>query len=304
VGIGSGSSTWSITSTVFTGSAINSGFNYEIRNATMPSSLIDGSVFQNQFADGMQMQPASGVSATITSATIQNSTFTGNNLHMDLNHDGTGVTTYKVLNNTFRSAQSHAVNFFSSAVQAPATGGSLNGRFVGNHIGSAGIASSGSVLGNGIRININGGVDATVLLDSNTIRQMPNGRGVEVISRNGTGGADVTLTNNLVNNDFVTTPENQGFSLASIFMQSNCVTVCNTLRTDVRSNTVPAIPPNGELLAAQLALIETGASTLQLVDTGAASASCTAQLTENNTGNASATAGCSLIPGPIAVPPA
>jgi hypothetical protein len=302
IGIASGTSGWSISNTVFTGSVQNSGLNFEIRNATVTSFVIDGSVFQNQFADGMQMQPASGVSANMT-ATIQNSTFTGNNLHLDLNHDGTGTTTYRVLNNTFRSAQSHALNFFSSAVQAPGTGGTLNGRFEGNVIGSAAIASSGSVLGNGIRININGGVAARVLLNSNTIRQLPNGRGIEVISRNGTGGADVTVTNNQVNNDFVTTPENGGFALASLFMQSNCVTVCNTLRADVRTNTVPATPPNGELLAAQLALIETGASTLQLVDTGAASASCSAQLTETNTGSASANAGCSLIPGPINIPP-
>jgi hypothetical protein len=302
IGIASGTSAWSITNTVFTGSVQNSGLNFEVRNATVTSFVINGSVFQNQFADGMQMQPASGVSASLT-ATIQNSTFTNNNLHLDLNHDGTGTTTYRVLDNTFRSAQSHAVNFFSSAVQAPATGGTLNGRFEGNVIGSAAIASSGSVLGNGIRININGGVAARVLVDSNTIRQMPNGRGIEVISRNGTGGADVTVTNNQVNNDFVTTPENGGFALASLFMQSNCVTVCNTLRADVRGNTVPATPPNGELLSAQLAIIETSTSTFQLVDTGAASASCSAQLTETNTGSSGATAGCALIPGPINMPP-
>jgi hypothetical protein len=75
------------------------------------------------------------------------------------------------------------------------------------------------------------------------------------------------------------------------------------LRADVRLNTVPATPPNGELIAAQLGLIETSTSTLQLVDTGTASASCTAQLTENNTGSASATSGCALISGPINIPP-
>jgi hypothetical protein len=249
----------------------------------------------------MQMQPASNVTASLT-ATIQNSTFTGNNLHMDLNHDGTGSTRYSVLNNTFRSAQSHAFNLFSSAVQAPATGGILDATISGNVVGTAGTASSGSVLGNGFRININGGVDATVLVDGNTVRQTPNGRGIEVISRNGTGGLDITATNNVFNNDFVTTPENAGFSLASAFFQSNCVTVCNTLRADIRLNTVPAAAPNGELLAAQLAIIESSTSTFQLVDTGAASASCTAQLTENNTGSAAANAGCSLIPGPIDTP--
>jgi hypothetical protein len=206
---------------------------------------------------------------------------------------------------------SHAVNLFSSAVQAPATGGTLNVRFVNNRIGVAGTSRSGSSIGNGLRVNINGGVQATALIDSNVIRETPNGRGIEIISRNGTSGLDVTLTNNQVNNDFVTTPENGGFALASIFAQSNCVTVCNTLRADIRTNTVPAAAPNGELLAAQLALIESSGnpsppgttSTLQLVDSAPASASCTAELTSVNTGSASANAGCSLISGPIRTPP-
>jgi hypothetical protein len=283
---------------VFTGSVMNSGFNFEIRNATINSFTVDGSVFQNQFADGMQMQPAGGVTATLTLATIQNSTFQSNNIGMDLNHDGTSNVTYRVLNNTFMNQAANSINFFSSA--SPGTGGTLSGRFVGNVIGNAAVFNSGG--GIGIRININGGADSTVLVDSNTIRQIPNGRGIEIISRNGTGGTDATVTNNQVDTDFVPTVANGGFSLSNIFLQSNCVTVCNTLRADVRLNTVPAIAPTGELIAGQLALIETGASTLQLVDTGAASASCTAQLAETNTGSASASAGCALIPGPINVP--
>jgi hypothetical protein len=301
VGIASGTSNWSITNTVFDDSQLNSGFNFEIRNATMTSFLIDGSVFQNQFADGMQMQPASGVDATVTSATIQNSTFQSNNIGMDLNHDGTGDITYRVLNNTFMNQVANSINFFSSAVQAPATGGTLNGRFVGNVIGNAAVFNSGG--GIGIRININGGADATVLVDSNTIRQIPNGRGIEIISRNGTGGTDATVTNNQVNTDFVPTVANGGFSLSNIFLQSNCVTVCNTLRSDVRLNTVPAVAPTGELIAFQLALFETGASTLELVDTPPASGTCSAQLTSTNTGSAGANAGCSLIAGPINTPP-
>jgi hypothetical protein len=42
---------------------------------------------------------------------------------------------------------------------------------------------------------------------------------------------------------------------------------------------------------------------LDLVDTGAVSADCTAQLTSTNTGSASADGGCALIAGPINTPP-
>ena len=302
IGIGSGTSSWSISNVVLTGSTLNSGLNFEIRDATVSNFSITNSVFRNQFADGMQMQPSADANATMSQVTIQNNTFQNNNLGLDLNHDGVSNLTYDVLSNTFLGHQSHAVNLFSSAVQSPTTGGTLASTLDGNRIGSAASSFSGSNIGNGIRVNINGGADATVLLNSNVIRQTPNGRGIEVISRNGTGGLDITVTNNNVNPDFVATVENGGFSLSAIFLQSNCLSVCNTLRTDVRNNTVPAAAPTGELVAGQIALIETGASTAQLVDSNSSSANATAELTSNNTGNAAATAGVALIPGPIATP--
>ena len=48
------------------------------------------------------------------------------------------------------------------------------------------------------------------------------------------GGLDVTVTNNDVNPQALANP------LAAILVQSNCLTVCNTVRSDVRGNTVPA----------------------------------------------------------------
>jgi hypothetical protein len=224
---------------------------------------------------------------------------------VDLNHDGTGTSTYKVLNNTFMNQAANSINFVSSAVQAPATGGTLNGRFVGNVIGNASVFKSGG--GIGIRVNINGGVHADVLIDSNTIRQIPDGRGIEIISPNGTGGTDATVTNNFVDTDFVTTTANGGFSRANIFLQSNSVTVGNTLRADVRGNTVPATPPNGELVAAQLALIRTNAngvnSTFQLVDNAPASADAASEVASHNTGSTATSGAITLIPRPIVTPP-
>jgi hypothetical protein len=252
----------------------------------------------------MQMQPASNATtALVTNATIQNTTFLSNNLGMDLNHDGVSNVTYNVLGNTFRNHAGQAINLFSSAVQAPTTGGTLEATMSNNRIGLAGSFKSGSSVGNGIRVNINGGADATVLLNNNIIRETPNARGIEIISRNGTGGLDITVTNNQVNPDYVATPENGGFSLSAIFLQSNCLSVCNTLRSDVRSNTVPAFAPTGELVAGQIVLIETGVSTLNLVDTTAPiSGTCASELAATNTGNTNANAGCSLIAGPISTP--
>jgi hypothetical protein len=298
IGIGSGTSTWNVTGTVFDGSQLDSGFNFEIRNATVTSFNMNSCVARNQFADGVQIQPAAGVNATITSATIQSTTFQGNNLGLDLNQDGTSNVTYKVLSNTILNQAAESIRFFSSAA---ATGGTLNGRFVGNVIGNAGSFNSGG--GAGIRINVNGGTDATVLVDGNTIRQVPNGRGIEIISRNGTGGTDATVTNNFVNTDFTPTVQNGGLSLSNIFLQSNCVSVCNTLRSDVRGNTVPAVAPTGELVNFQLVLIQSGASTNQLVDNAPASPDAASELASHNTGNTGVGGTVTLIPGPINTPP-
>jgi hypothetical protein len=298
IGIGSGTSSWNVTGSVFDGSQLDSGFNFEIRNATVTSFNMNGCVLRNQFADGMQMQPAAGVNATIASATIQSTTFQGNNLGLGLSHDGTSNVTYKVLSNTFLNQVAESIRFFSSAASA---GGTLNGRFVGNVIGNAGSFNSGG--GTGIRINVNGGADATVLVDGNTIRQVPNGRGIEIISRNGTGGTDATVTNNFVNTDFTPTVQNGGLSLSNVFLQSNCVSVCNTLRSDVRANTVPAAAPTGELVNFQLVLIQSGASTNQLVDNAPVSPDAASELASHNTGNTGVGGTVTLIPGPINTPP-
>jgi hypothetical protein len=180
---------------------------------------------------------------------------------------------------------------------SPGVSGNLNARVTGNVIGTSGTVGSGSSTGNGIRVNGNQSTTKAVLIDSNTIRQTPNSRGIEVINRNGTGNMDVTVTNNDVNPQ-----DTSGFPLAAIFVQTNCVATCNSARSDVRTNTVPS-GATFDLLPTFLNLVETGASSLSLIDTPPASATCTAQLTSTNTGSASASAGCALIAGPINTPP-
>ncbi len=189
----------------------------------------------------------------------------------------------------------------------PPFGGSFTGTISGNTIGNAGVAGSGSELGNGIRVNINGGSDATMLIDGNTIRQTPNGRGIEIIGRNGTGGLDVTVTNNDVNpqaplhcSGDIMQPS---CPLAAILVQSNCLTTCNTVRADVRGNVVPAATDVTDLLTTYIELVESSTSTLELVDTTAPiSGTCASELAATNTGSTGVLGGCALITGPIATP--
>jgi hypothetical protein len=210
------------------------------------------------------------------------------------NSGNPGKHTTSILNNTtMTGANSHAVNLFAATGFA----GAFDATMSGNSIGNAGIAGSGSAIGNGIRVNINGGSDATVLLDGNTIRQTPNGRGIEIIGRNGTGGLDITVTNNNVN------PQAPSNPLAAILVQSNCLTVCNTVRTDVRGNTVPTATDATDLNTTYIILAESSTSTLELVDsTAPISGTCASELAATNTGSTSVLGGCALIAGPIDTP--
>ena len=212
---------------------------------------------------------------------------------MDISKAGTSTLNSKVLNTTtIRGHNSHGMNFFTAA--GAGTTGVYNARIAGNVIGDAATAGSGSAIGNCARININGDADAAVLINGNNARQCPNGRGFEAIARNGTGGLDLTVTNNDVNTNDIS-----GFPLASILAQSNDVTIPNTLRADIRGNTVPT-GTSFDVIATFIGVVESNTSTCQVVGTGA---NPTAVLTANNTGSASANAGCSLTPGPITTPP-
>ena len=283
IGIGSGTSTWNLTSSTFSNSALNSGVNFEIRNSAVVSQFtMTSCTVSNNFADGIQMQPASGATANLT-ATIQTCTFTGNNIHMDLNQDGASTTKYKVANNTGMSGSvAQALNVFTSATS---TGGLLELLFTGNTVTSSG--------GPGLRLNVNGNCHAVAKIDSNTIGAVKDSRGIEAIGRNGTGTLDLTITNNNVAQPMNTL--GAGGQLSAIFVQSNCVTICNTVCAQITGNTVPAGTADGEFSPqTYLLYIESGASTAKLKDTGAASANATAELTSNNTGSAGANAGVAL----------
>lgn len=268
--------------------------------AILGTSTISGATFSNNKVIGLQV--LTGDSSTMSDLTISGNTFqdtgTGNSqeISMDVSKAGTSNMTVKVLNNTgITGHNSHGMNFFTAA--GAGTTGTYNVRISGNTIGNAAVAGSGSLIGNCMRVNINGDADASVLIDGNVLRQCPNGRGIEVIGRNGTGGLDVTVTNNDVNTNDVS-----GFPLCAILVQSNDVTIPNTVRSDVRGNTVLS-GTAFDVVTTFIGVVETGTSTSQLVDTAPASASCTAQLTSTNTGSASANAGCALIAGPITTPP-
>jgi hypothetical protein len=229
--------------------------------------------------------------------------------------DPVGSHTFQVLNNTtMTGARSHAMNVFAAA---GGFAGVFTGTIQGNTIGNASIDGSGSEIGNGIRVNMNSDVNATMLINNNTIREAPNGRGIEVIGRNGVGQLDVTITNNNVDHTNLTYPIGGGaaaFPLGAIYVNAAkggaTGIVGFRVRADIEGNTVPAaggpLPSASEVTGTYLAVVESvGTETggiLELVDNAPASATATAELQSHNTGDAAANAGVALITGPINIP--
>jgi uncharacterized repeat protein (TIGR01451 family) len=328
IGISSGTSAWNVTGTTFRNTG-NAAINMELRGSSVVTAfLVDGSTFAGgNVAGGTGSPSARGIFANtlddsvMTLFTIQNNTFTNNNIHIDLNQqndtDPVGSHTFVVRNNTMTGSRSHAMNIFAAA-------GSFGGEFTGtinnNAIGNASVDGSGSEIGNGIRVNMNGGTDATILIDDNDIVETPNGRGIEVIGRNGLGTLDITITNNNVDHTNLTYPIGGGaaaFPLGAIFVNAAkggaTGIVGFRVRADVRGNTVPtaggSLPAASEVTGTYLALVESvGSETggiLELVDSpaGPGGQTPTQQLQSTNTGDAGANAGVSLIAGPIDVPP-
>ena len=210
------------------GSLGNAGVNLETRaTARMEDVTITGSTFSGLAATGL-IASANDTSFLRVSAT--GSTFTNNNIALSLTTGQAGSLAFDISDNpTITGHQSHAINLFTASAS---TGGTLTGTIANNAIGAAGTAGSGSAIGNGIRININGQASATVAARNNTIREIAQGRGIEARARLGTGGLELTLEGN----DVVTDPS---LGLAAIFVSSN---TSNPICANVRDNAAAGGP--------------------------------------------------------------
>jgi VCBS repeat-containing protein len=325
-----------ISSLTVTGSSFNNlndtfGANSFLLEMSETSILTSGTFSNNTVQNnspqrGLEVQTHDtgriGTSSGTGGLTVSGNTFVDNGIQASFTQDGASNLTFKFLNNGVATPMTgsilQAVNVFSSS---QSTGGTIFGTISGNRIGNAAVANSGSTQGGGISALIQGQTDATLLIDGNTVVQT-NGdsRGIYVGFRGpanplagtlpgNTVVSDLTLTNNTVTprntaNNFgaaiVVEADNQSFSDAK----------APTVRANITGNTVPTTavhPVTGEFFAANLIYFEyssAGARGIgQLVDTGAANANATDQLTSTNTGTSRGSAGIDLIPGPIGTPP-
>jgi VCBS repeat-containing protein len=300
--------------------------------AVLTDGSISNSTFTNNFSNGILVNTNNtaiiGVNDATSSSThgfvVSGSTFHNNNISIQFGVFGTSDLTTDIQNNTIVNTTRTATsgpNSTSTAIvvgtsSTAGTGATLNARIEGNTIGSAATAGSGSSTGSGIRAVFQGLADATILINNNTIRQAPDGFGIDMESLGSTSGgpvptSDVTITNNNV--DHVNVPFNPGtsnFPGPAIYVAGDNQGTAGTLRANITGNTVPNVdgthPATAQFTGKYLEVFEYQGpdGILQLVDNAPASATALAELQSHNTGSIATGGGTiDLIAGPINLPP-
>jgi len=156
---------------------------------------------------------------------------------------GTGSVYYRFVNNgtaanpltgvpitTPGSGSSHAVNFANGSDSG---GGTYKAFISGNFIGSASTVASGK--GDGLRVFLQGQQTATVTIQNNTIKNAPNGRGIDVseLGRPTANSGQTRLDLKIIGND-VNPMDTTGFPLYAIYVGADAQGT-GTSGSDVRA---------------------------------------------------------------------
>jgi hypothetical protein len=285
------------------------GFLVDIHGtAVLTSGMVDGATFSgNKPARGITVQAQD--TGTISSLTVQNSTFTNDGIGASFEQAHSANHTFNFLNNTITgSAPGQGVNAFSSAT---ATGGTLTGKISGNSIGTAGVLDSGSTTGMGIRVFGQSATAIVMTISNNTIREVPNGRGIDITAvgtTSGGGGARFKVTGNTIVRPSGTNQDiGCGFHvpcpLASIFVTSDSFGAAETVCSVITGNTAydpTSWPVGGEAAYTLGETFDAGHSSTHQIEGSGASVATSILASNTVTNSASAPtqidAGVSLVP--------
>ena len=144
----------------------------------------------------------SGTGGTLT-CNISGATFTNNNVGPQASVAGNGHVVFNFSSNTITGSRAIGINLFADA--NPPFTKSIIGRIEHNTIGTLGVANSGANLGNGIRIQNEGAVNITLLINDNTVQEVTSFPGINAnfgLGGIATGGqtSNLTILNNTVRN--------------------------------------------------------------------------------------------------------
>jgi hypothetical protein len=188
----------------------NDGLLVQMRGTSvLTSALVNNSVFTNLKATGVQFvsddtgrignSPGDGSVTAPTasnSVTIQNSTFTNNNIAIDVSQGQRGNVAFELLNNTLSVHKSHSLNAATAAGTDTGPGSHFHvGKIDGNSLGTQGTKDSGSLVGNGIRGFIQGdNTKGSVTVSNNSIHEVANADILTFTGQNGNGTSSTLFT--------------------------------------------------------------------------------------------------------------
>ncbi len=280
------------------------------------AALTSGSVSSNTIT-GIRVIPvqvlASGGTSSVAGLVFDGNVTRNSQIAYDLSAVAPASMQYIVRNQSgvvgrIQGMNSHGFNGNYGVPLAPTAAGTYRGRIQNVDVGDGAVAGSGSAIGNCMRLVHNRDASSAVIVNGGTMRQCPNGRGIDAISRDAgaafaaSSGLDLQVLGANINTNDVS-----GFPLASIIGQASTGGGGgNRARLDFRNNTTPPGSSfdiqTGHIIAHE----NTVTSDCQVVDPPPANANATAALSapENaNVGSATGSAGCSLIAGPLITPP-
>jgi hypothetical protein len=193
------------------------------------AATITGSTVTNSSSTGIQVTAAD--TANIQNFTVgrmgagNGNTISNNNAGIEIDKSEAANITFNLVNNTLTGTTSHVLNAIAAT---GSTAGSMTGKIQANTVGTAGVLDSGSKNGSGVRVIVKGATVGSFLIDGNTIREVPNARGMDLEglrTTSGNGGARFEVTNNTVVRPTGTNlsrcgPANMPCPLASLFVSA------------------------------------------------------------------------------------
>jgi hypothetical protein len=294
----------------FSNSATNVGLLVDLHgSASLATATIDGATFSGDFSKGIQFQQNDNAvmgnsvgTAPNGAITVTNSTFTNNNVAASFEGGGgtggTGSAYYRFVNNmTITGSHSHAVNFANGSDSG---GGTYKALISGNIIGNAAVAGSGSAIGDGLRVFMQGEQDATIDIENNTIRQVPLGRGIDVseLGRPGANHGQTLLDVKIVGNN-VNPQDTSGFPLYAIYVGADAQgtgTSGSNVHAEIHGNTVPTTSafdtqanPDTGMIVYETVNGATGTTTGTLFNFNGSGSSVSNEIATTNTGTAGKT---------------
>jgi len=171
--------------------------------SVLTAGSVKGSTIDNAFAAGIQVQTndTSAVSAFEVGGAAggEANSIVNNNVGVDMNVSQASDLTFGVRDNSFTGHDSQAINAFAATASTP--GATMTGVISNNSVGTANVVDSGSKFGSGIRAVVKGGTAGAFTVDGNTIREVPNARGIDLQglrTASGAGGVKFRVVNNVV----------------------------------------------------------------------------------------------------------